>query len=84
MSSVPLDVQCFDVERGLAKALGVKVETFLCSRDEYRLRIGLRWNLILTADQLSELWDDCDNPTALKDTFAELKGECLVFQEFKR
>ncbi len=84
MSSVPPDAQCFDVERGLSKALGVKVETFVCTQDEYRLRIGLRWNLILTADQLSELWDDCDNPTALKDTFAELKAECLRFQEFKR
>lgn len=84
MSDIGPDVMCFDVERGLAKALGCKVETFACGPTEYRFRIGLRWNLIVDADQLGDLWNDADNPSVMRDTFNALKPKCLVFQTYQR
>ena len=84
MSKVPADVQCFDVERGLAKALGNKCETFVCGPHEFKIRIGLRWNLILDEYTLGLLWNDCDNPTALRKIFDEIKPERLVFQSVQR
>jgi hypothetical protein len=84
MSIVPYDVQCFDVERSLAKALGIKVETFVCGPTEFKLRIGLRWNLILDGEQLEALWQDTDNTTALRDRLDTLKPTCLVFQSLSR
>lgn len=85
MSHVPHDVQCFDVERGLAKALSIKCETFVCRPDEFKIRIGQRWNLVLTPEQLEALWDNADNPSALREYFDDhLKAECLVFQSVSR
>lgn len=84
MSAVTPDVMCFDVERGLAKALSIKTETFVCGPQDYKIRIGQRWNLVIDLEQLEALWDDCDQPSTLKAKFDELKTECLVFQSFKR
>lgn len=86
MSSVPYDVMCFDVETGLGKALGKKVETFLVDvkAGQFKFRIGLRWNLVLDAEQLEMLWDDAEAPTALRDKFNSLKADCLGFQDYKR
>lgn len=81
---VPPDVMCFDVERGLAKALSIKCETFLCGPADYKIRIGQRWNLVLSRDQLEGLWDNADNASALRETFDELKPSCLVFQSYSR
>jgi hypothetical protein len=75
---------CFDVERALAKALGVKCETFLCTVSEFKIRIGQRWNLVLNPEQLESLWDDKDVPSALRDTFDALKPDCLTFQSYSR
>ena len=77
------DVQAFDVERGLAKALAIKVETFQCGPTEFKFRIGQRWNLIVDAEQLGTLWDDAEQPHVLRDIFNNLKAECLVFQSYK-
>lgn len=86
MSTIGSDVMCFDVERALAKALGYRCETFLVDQrtDEYRFRIGLRWNLRVTREQLERLWQDTDSPAALRDTFDALKAECLAFQTYQR
>lgn len=85
MSEVPLDVQCFDVERAFAKAYGLKTETFVCGPDVFKIRFGLRWNVILSPDQLSLCWDYVSSPSSLKEYFDEhLKSECLVFQSVKR
>lgn len=81
---VPPDVMCFDVERGLAKALGIKCETFLCGATEFKIRIGQRWNLVLDRAQLETLWDNADNASALRETFDELKPSCLAFQSYSR
>lgn len=84
MTAITKDVMCFDVERGLSKALGIKVETFLCGPVEYRFRIGQRWNLAVDEVQLGDLWNDSDNPSVLRDTFNELKASCLAFMTFQR
>jgi len=86
MSSVPHDVMCFDIESGLSKALGKKVETFFVDvkAGRFKFRIGLRWNLVLDTEQLEDLWDDAEAPTALRDKFNGLKAECLGFQDYKR
>lgn len=84
MSQVPLDCMAFDVERGLARALSIKCETFVCKPEEVKIRIGLRWNLILNQDQLETLWQDCDLPSTLKTAFDKIKSECLVFQSYQR
>ncbi len=84
MSKVQPDVMCFDVERGLAKALSIKCETFVCGPTDFKIRIGQRWNLMLNRDQLEELWDNADNHSALRDSFASLKAECLVFQSYSK
>ena len=83
--SVPLDVQCFDVETGLSKALGKKVETFLVDVKSgiFKFRIGYRWNLCVDEYQLGTLWDAWENISILKDKFNALKGECLAFQSYK-
>ncbi len=83
---IPPDVQCFDVERALAKALAVKCETFVCSpaSDEFRIRIGLRWNLVLNSEQLGALWQDCDQPSTTRAAFDDLKADCLAFQSLQR
>jgi hypothetical protein len=81
---IPPEVMCFDIERGLAKALGSKCETFECGPEHYKIRIGQRWNLILTREQLDDLHNYADNPHALKDQFDLLRGECLVFQSYAR
>lgn len=81
---VPHDVMAFDVERALARALSIKVETFVCIPGEYKFRIGQRWNLILDQDQLEALWHDCDQPSTMKAAFDNLKAECLVFQSYQR
>ena len=75
---------CFDVERGLSKALGSRVETYVCKPDEYKLRIGQHWNLHLTQEQLEALWENADSPQALRDTFDSLKSEALTFQSYAR
>ena len=77
------DVQCFDVERGLAKALGIRVETFQAGPGEFKFRIGQRWNLVVDADQLGMLWDAVDSQEVLRDTFNNLKADCLGFQAYK-
>ena len=82
--TVPADMMCFDVERGLAKALSIRCETFLCGPTEFKIRIGQRWNLCLDREQLEALWDDCDQPSTLKSAFDNLKAECLVFQSYTR
>ena len=86
MSSVPYDVMAFDLERGLSKALGVKVETFVVDiqADIFKFRIGQRWRLELDSDALSDLWDDTDSPSALKDKFNLYKAACLAFMSFER
>lgn len=86
MSSIGPDVMCFDVERALAKALSIRVETYLVDTkaDEYRLRLGSRWNLRVDGDQLEQLWLDTDSPSAMRDTFDALKADCLAFQDVKR
>lgn len=86
MSGIGPDVLCFDVERALAKALGMRVETYLVDQKhgEYKFRIGLRWNLRVDGDQLEQLWQDTDSPAAMRDTFDALKAECLAFQDYKR
>lgn len=86
MSQVDVEVMCYDVESGLSKALGKKVETFLIdkARDQFRFRIGLRWNLQVDRDQLETLWDCWEVPSALKEVFDQLKSECLGFQDYKR
>ena len=85
-NSVPLDVMCFDLEIALAKALGKKVETFMVdlSAQQFKFRIGLRWNLVLDADQLEGLWADTDNPSILREHFDKLKPTCLNFQSYER
>lgn len=72
----------FDVERALAKALGIKCETFECRPDLTKIRIGSRWNLVLDREQLELLWDQIDHSSALREAFDALKAECLVFQNF--
>lgn len=84
MAKMDHQVMCFDVERSLAKALSIKCETFVCRPDEFRIRIGQRWNLILSPEQLEELWNDIESPSALRDKFDSLKAECLVFQSIQR
>lgn len=84
MSALPADMMAFDVERGLAKALSIKVETFLCGPTEFKFRIGQRWNLCVDREQLESLWDDCDQPSTMKGAFDSLKAECLGFQSFQR
>lgn len=84
MTTVPTDMMAFDVERGLAKALSIKVETFLCGPAEFKFRIGQRWNLCVDREQLESLWDDCDQPSTMKAAFDALKAECLGFQSFQR
>lgn len=81
---VPPDVMAFDVEQGLKKALGSKVETYVCGPTEYKFRIGLRWNLILNKEQLSNLWDYVSNPPSMREQLDQLKAECLVFQSVNR
>lgn len=84
--TVPLDVLAFDVERGLATALKIKCETFLCSLSSpvTKIRIGGRWNLVVDREQLEFLWDNVDNPSALKEAFDSLKAECLAFKSLQR
>jgi hypothetical protein len=84
VSRIGPDVMCFDVERGLAKALAIKCETFVCGPDLYKIRIGQRWNLVVNEEQLGDLWNDVDNPSALRNTFDTIKSTCLVFQTFQR
>ncbi len=84
MSKVPADVMTFDVERALAKALSIRCETFQCGPDDFKIRIGGRWNLVLDKDQLETLWDDCDQPSTIKTAFDGLKAQCLVFQSYQR
>lgn len=84
MSRVSHDVMAFDVERALSRSLSIKCETFVCRPDEFRIRIGQRWNLVLTPEQLEELWNDIESPSALRDKFDSLKAECLVFQSLQR
>jgi hypothetical protein len=86
MSSIGPDVMAFDVERALAKALGIRVETYLVDQksDEYRFRIGQRWNFRVDREQLEQLWSDTDSPSAMRDTFDALKADCLAFQDVKR
>jgi len=84
MSRVPPDVMCFDVERALAKALSIKCETFVCGPEQFKIRIGLRWNLVLDRDQLEALWSDCDQSSTIKAAFDNLKAECLGFQSVQR
>lgn len=86
MSVTPHDVMCFDVERSLAKALGMKCETFLVdpAAGQFKFRIGQRWNLVLDADQLEGLWADTDNPSILREHFDKLKPTCLNFQSYER
>lgn len=86
MSSVPADMMAFDVERGLAKALSIKVETFVVDlkADQFKFRIGQRWNLCVDREQLEALWDDCDQPSTMKAAFDSLKAECLAFQSYQR
>lgn len=82
--AVPLDMMAFDVERGLSKALSIRVETFACGPDEFKFRIGQRWNLLLDRDQLEDLWHDVDCYTALKDKFDGMKADCLAFQSYRQ
>lgn len=84
MTIVPHDVMAFDVERGLARALSIKCETFLCGPEEFKIRIGQRWNLVLDREQLEGLWDDCDQPSVLRSAFDAIKAGCLVFQSYNR
>lgn len=86
MSAFGPDVMAFDVERALAKALGYRCETFLVDQkaDENRFRIGQRWNLRVTGEQLEQLWQDTDSHAALRDTFDSIKADCLAFQSFSR
>lgn len=86
MRKVSHDVMCFDVERGLAKALAIRCETYFVDQkaNEYKFRIGARWNLRVDAEQLEQLWQDTDSPAAMRDTFDGFKGECLAFQDFAR
>ncbi|MBD8619734.1 hypothetical protein IFT67_12460 [Sphingomonas sp. CFBP 13728] len=77
-------MQAFDVERALSKALGIRVETFLCGPSEYKFRVGQRWQLCVDEDQLGQLWSDVDNPSVLRDSFDALKAECLAFISYKR
>ena len=84
MSRVSHDVMAFDVERALSRSLSIKCETFVCRPDEFKIRIGGRWNLVLTPSQLEMLWDDVDNLSALRDRFDSMKAECLVFQSLQR
>lgn len=83
MSRIGPDVMAFDVERALAKALSIRVETYLVDQkaDEYRFRIGQRWNLRVDREQLEQLWQDTESSAALRDTFDALKGECLAFRD---
>ena len=82
--AVPHDTMAFDVERGLAKALSIRVETFLCGPHEFKFRIGSRWNLVIDAEQLEDLWDDAEIPSALRDKFNNYKADCLAFQSYQR
>lgn len=84
--AVPLDTMCFDVEIGLSKALGKKVETFMVDVKAgiFKFRIGQRWNLVLDAEQLEDMWDDAETASALRDKFNSYKADCLGFQSFQR
>ncbi len=84
MSAVPPDVQAFDIERALSKALGIRVETFLCGPTEFKFRIGQRWQLVIDEEQLGDLWSDVDNHSILRESFDALKAECLAFISYKR
>jgi len=86
MSSVPHDVMCFDLETGLSKALGKKVETFLVDTkgQQFKFRIGQRWNLVLSVKQLEDLWDNAEAPSALRGKFDSYKADCLAFQSYQR
>tara|TARA_A100001391_G_scaffold96706_1_gene64102 strand:+ start:9507 stop:9761 length:255 start_codon:yes stop_codon:yes gene_type:complete len=84
MSRVPADMMAFDVERGLAKALGIRVETLLCGPKEFKFRIGQRWQLVVDHEQIESLWDDCDQPSTMKSAFDNLKADCLGFMSFQR
>lgn len=86
MSGIGPDVMCFDVERALAKALSIRCETYAVDQkaDEYRFRIGSRWNLRVDGEQLEQLWQDTDTPAAIRDTFDALKAVCLAFQDYRR
>lgn len=82
---VPLDVQCFDLERAFAKAYNIKTETFVCGPTHYKIRWGLRWNVILEPDDVQMLHNYVDNPSSLRDYFDEhYKARCLVFQSVQR
>lgn len=83
---VPPDVMCFDLETGLAKALGKKVETFLVDikSDTYKFRIGLRWRFEIGQDELEDLWQDVETPSALRDKFDSYKANHLAFMSYEK
>ncbi len=83
MTTVPNDVMCFDVERGLGKALGIRVETIMCGPQEFRFRVGKQWQLSVDEYQLGDLWNDVDNHSVLRESFDALKATALQFMTYQ-
>ena len=84
MSIVTTEVMAFDVERALSRALAIRCETFACQLDQIKFRIGNRWNLVVTQEQLERLWADCDQPSTMKAAFDAIKDDCLAYQSYQR